>query len=30
MKEADTIVTDRRARFDSADQLISDLEKNSG
>ncbi len=30
MKEADTIMTDRRARFDSADQLISDIEKNSG
>jgi len=30
MKEADTIVTNRRARFDSADTLFDELEKNSG
>jgi DNA-damage-inducible protein J len=29
MKEADAIVTNRSARFGSADQLLNDLEKNS-
>jgi DNA-damage-inducible protein J len=28
MKEADSIVANRRARFDSADQLFDELEKN--
>jgi DNA-damage-inducible protein J len=30
MKEADAILTNRSARFGTADQLLNDLEKNSG
>jgi len=29
MKEADSIVANRRARFDSADQLFDELEKTA-